>query len=475
MKYSKTGFLVKNAGILTIGNFASKILVFLLVPLYTNVLSTAEYGTYDLAVSTATLLYPILTLNIADGIMRFFMDRTYDHKDIASLGFRYICVSTALFGGGMLLLSRLNLWPDIHGLEQYVFLYYLSYTFQQYLLQIAKGLEQVKDIAVSGVISTVIMLATNITFLLVFRWGLPGFFLANILSQLLAALYLMLRVKLPRLLDLRKKNPALTKAILLYCTPLIANTLGWWVNGTADKYTVAILCGMAANGLLSVAYKIPQIIHVLQNIFIQAWQISAIKEYGDKDTAVFYGRTFTVINLLMCIACAFLIILTKPLAAILYAKDFYTAWQYVPFLIISIVLNCASGLLGPMLSAKRNSKAMMWSAIYGALANIVLNILLVYLIGIQGATIATVISSYVIYAARKRAVGSDVFIADYQNVYFTWLLICAQAVIEIYTPFWYAEIAIILLIFLVNFREIKKDILLVLGLLRSRKEKGASQ
>ena len=45
--------LMKNMGLLTIGNFASKLLSFLLVPLYTNVLTTKEYGTFDIVVTTA--------------------------------------------------------------------------------------------------------------------------------------------------------------------------------------------------------------------------------------------------------------------------------------------------------------------------------------------------------------------------------------------------------------------------------------
>lgn len=61
------------------------------------------------------------------------------------------------------------------------------------------------------------------------------------------------------------------------------------------------------------------------------------------------------------------------------------------------MLNCASGLLGPILSAKKNSKAMMWSAIVGAVANIIMNIVFVNLTGIQGATFATLVSSYIIY------------------------------------------------------------------------------
>ena len=57
-------YLLKNVGLLALSNFGSKILVFLLVPLYTRMLTTEEYGTFDLYVSTITLLIPILSLNI---------------------------------------------------------------------------------------------------------------------------------------------------------------------------------------------------------------------------------------------------------------------------------------------------------------------------------------------------------------------------------------------------------------------------
>ena len=194
----------------------------------------------------------------------------------------------------------------------------------------------------------------------------------------------------------------------------------------------------------------------MQGIFIQAWQISAIKEYGEKDTAKFYGNTFAIINFLMCLSCSFLIILTKPLAHILYAKDFYVAWQFVPFLLISSVLNCASGILGPILSAKKDSKAMMWSAIIGAGVNIIMNIILVYYIGIQGATIATVICSYIIYAIRKKAVGKDIKIERYWSVLLTWILICVQGVVESYLSCYLLEMIFIFMILLLNNKLLKQ-------------------
>ena len=63
--------LVKNTGILTIANFSSKILGFLLVPFYTSILSTEEYGITDLIFSTVQLIVPIFTMNVSDAVLRF--------------------------------------------------------------------------------------------------------------------------------------------------------------------------------------------------------------------------------------------------------------------------------------------------------------------------------------------------------------------------------------------------------------------
>ena len=335
---NRSKYLMKNMGILTISNFSSKILVFLLVPLYTSVLSTAEYGAYDLAVSIATLLYPILTLNIVNSVMRFLMDEDSDKSCIASIGFKYLFISVVMFGLGMLVLDVTELWMDIHGLELYIFLYFVSYVLNQFLFQFSKGLEKVKEMGIAGVISTLVTVTFNILFLLVFKLGLMGFFFANILSQLLSALYLAFKIKILVFLKFEKIDSKLQKEMLAYSIPMIATVIGWWANSSADKYVVTFMLGVASNGILSVSYKIPSIVNVLQGIFTQAWQISAVKEYGEKDTARFYGNTFTIINLLMCVACSWLILLTRPLAHVLYAKDFYQAWQYVPFLIISCVL-----------------------------------------------------------------------------------------------------------------------------------------
>jgi O-antigen/teichoic acid export membrane protein len=443
----KTKYLLKNIGILTISNFASKIITFFLVPLYTSVLSTSEYGTYDLIVSTIALLYPILTINIADAVMRFCMEKIWCKNDIVVIGLKYMCSSIGLI---CLVLLGISIFDAFQGLMIFILVYYIFNSLNQFFIQFAKGLERVKDMGIAGILGTLILIFTNIYFLLVLDLGLKGFFLSNIITQVIIASYYFLRLKLWEYLLPLKINRDLEKQMIFYSIPLICTVLGWWINSSFDKYIVTMFCGLAANGLLSISYKIPSLINSLQGIFIQAWQITAIKEYGKLDTAMFYGKMFTYINNLMSLACSLLILLTKPLAYMLYSNDFFEAWRYVPFLLVSCVMNCASGFIGPILSAKKDTKNMALSAIYGTVTNVILNLILVYFIGIQGATISTMISSYIIFYCRKRAVNHGLIIEKKWKVLITWLLLILQSMTAIYLSIFYIQLFIIGLTIILN-------------------------
>ncbi len=436
----KNKYLLKNIGIMTLSKFSSKILVFLLVPLYTSILSTEEYGTYDLIISTVQLLYPILCLNIADATLRYVMDKNYDKKGVFNVSLWCVSAASIVFSILVLIIGWSSIFQGLNGLWGLIICYFALSSFGELLAQYAKGQEKVFDLGVAGILSTAITIIANILFLVVFKWRMKGFLFATVLALFSTNLYYVIRLKIWKEIKYQKVDKVLLKSMLTYCLPLLFTVVAWWVNSSSDKYIVTLMCGVAINGVLSVSYKIPSVLNTLQGIFIQAWQISAIKEYGNTDQKQFYGNTFGIINFLMCAACAWLIFLTKPFANVLYAKDFFAAWQYVPFLLLSSVFNSASGFLGPILAAKKDSKAMALSAIYGAIVNIILNVVLVYVIGAQGVTIATMIASFVIYQVRKNAVGADICIERYQAVLITWVLLIVQAIIEVYTTMWWLEI-----------------------------------
>ena len=76
--------LFSNTVILGLGTFGSKLLVFLLMPLYTSWLSTSQYSTAELITSTANLLIPLACVGISNGIFRFAAERESDQKTVFS-------------------------------------------------------------------------------------------------------------------------------------------------------------------------------------------------------------------------------------------------------------------------------------------------------------------------------------------------------------------------------------------------------
>lgn len=438
-------YLIKNVGILTLSDFASKVMTFLMVPLYTSVLTTAEYGVYDLIMSTLAMLFPILTLNINDAVMRFAMDRSKDVREVATIGIRYISWSIVPVGAFLLVSSRLGLLETIQGFELWIFLYSIFYVLHQFLVQFAKGLEHVADMGIAGVLGTVTVITANILCLLVFRMRLQGFFLATVLAQAIPSVYLFLRLRVWKYMKGQLTDKPLRREMLAYCVPLIFSAVGWRINNVADKYAVTLMVSAAANGLLSVAYKIPTILNTFQQIFMQAWQITVLKEYGGEKADTFYGGMFTVFNMLLTGICAALIILSRPLARILYANDFYAAWQYVPFLLISSLLNADASFFGPILSATKDSKSMARSVVYGSVINVILNIVLVYFAGVHGAAVATAVSSLVIYLVRRSAVRGEITVRQDWKTYTGWGMLCILAVLEINRAGYAAEIAVFVL------------------------------
>lgn len=452
----KYSYLFKNIGILTVSNFSSKILVFLLVPLYTSVLTIEEYGIYDIVISTVQIVFPILTLNIVDATMRFLLDRGYSKKEIISISYVYILRSFFLVGFILILNSQIKFIPIIENINLLVFLYYVTFVLNQYFIQICKGLEKFWDLGIASLLSTIVMLIANIVFLIVFKWTLFGFFLATILSQCVASIYYIFRLRYNKYL-IKVNNQELKEEMIRYSVPLIFTIIGWWINATSSRYIVTYICGIGANGILSIAYKIPSIINVCQNIFLQAWQVSAIKNY-EKNSQCFYDNVFIYYNFTMCIVCSILIILSKILATILYAKDFYIAWQYVPFLLISIVINSMAGFIGSILAAIKNTNIMAKSAIYGAISNIIFSIIFIYFWGIQGATIATCMSSYIIYLIRTKCIKDYINDKSFHRIYLTWSLLILQAIIEIYSSYWFIELIIMMSIILLHRNVIKLKI-----------------
>lgn len=396
--YSK---FAKNVGILTIASFGTKILSFLLVPLYTSILTTSDYGTYDLIYNTISLLIPILTQNILDAVLRFSIGCKPTERKIISIGIKYFLIATAIVVGALFANSLCGLSKTVRSLSVLVVLMFVTQALSQIVLYYARGLNKFLDVAVSSVLCSAVAISANVLLLVVFRLGLQGYFLANILGPAIQIIYLVARLSLLKV-DPIHVDRGLEKSMLKYCRPLTLNSVAWWVNNAADRYIVTFFCGTAENGIYSVASKIPSILSIFQTIIGQAWTISAVDEFDADDKDGFFSNMYSIYNCLMVLACALIIAADVPFASLLYSNSFFEAWRYVPFLTISVVFGALAGYVGGILAAVKDSKEFARSSTFGALSNVLINLVLVPWIGPLGSAIATAISYWITWILRMR-------------------------------------------------------------------------
>ncbi|HET8151895.1 TPA: oligosaccharide flippase family protein [Streptococcus pneumoniae] len=430
---SKYKELAKNTGIFALANFSSKILIFLLVPIYTRVLTTTEYGFYDLVYTTIQLFVPILTLNISEAVMRFLMKDGISKKSVFSIAVLDIFIGSIAFALLLLVNNLFSLSDLISQYSIYIFVIFVFYTLNNFLIQFSKGIDKIGVTAISGVISTAVMLAMNVILLVVFDWGLLGFFIANVCGYVIPCIYIVSRLRLWELFEI-KIDKKLQWEMVYYALPLVLNILSWWVNNTSDRYIVTAIVGIQASAIISVAYKIPQILSTISAIFIQSWQISAIKIQEDKSDTTFVSNMLLYYNALLLIIASGIILFVKPISNILFGISFYSAWELVPFLIISSLFNAISGCIGAIMGAKMDTHNIAKSALVGMIANIILNIVLTFLMGPQGITISTLIASFLIFYMRKDSV-KEINSETYRAIYLSWILLVVEACLLIYMDF----------------------------------------
>lgn len=148
----------------------------------------------------------------------------------------------------------------------------------------------------AGVIHTFFFLGLNIVFLAVLKIGVYGYLLAIDLSNIIAALYLVIRCKIYKnFVDIRRIDRSLAKQMLRYSLPMIPDYISWWINNASDRYILSYFCGAAANGIYAVAYKIPTILNSITSIFSSAWRISSVDNFGSDESVIFLIRYFVSI------------------------------------------------------------------------------------------------------------------------------------------------------------------------------------
>ena len=406
--------LFSNTLAFAIGSFSSKILVLLLIPIYTNALSQYELGFTDLLTQIANWAIPIASMTIAEAIIRFGLDKAYDKKAVFTIG-NVVCLGGLAAFGVLQFIVMMTGVADRY-LKDYgviLYLYIFMSSMKTLYSTYVRAMEKVKLFALNGIIATFFTLLFNILFFTVFPkdfkfFGIGGvlstpiakYLLAIVLADFISVIFLMFTCKLWQHFDIKRWNKDLYRVMLQYSLPLIPAQLLWLITNSSDSFMTTYIMGEDANGVLSAAYKIPNIVATVYLMFGQAWNMSAITENESKDRNKCYENVFDFNQSLIYILAGGCLLVIQPLTNLMIGKDFRDCMNYSPILIYSSVFSCFTTFMGSIYIATKKSKRSLFTSLISGVVNVALNLILIPRIGLYGPAISTVAAYFSVFIAR---------------------------------------------------------------------------
>lgn len=398
---SHTDKLLKNTIIYTIGNLGSKLLSFLLVPIYSFYLTKSDLGHFDLIVTSISLFVPFITLQISDACYRWLLEAKERHNEQAtaiSNGVLVVLTNSLIFFVLYLIASVLL---KINYTTQIFFILFWSCLYQ-FLTQSIRGLGKNKLYSLIGLINTVLIVGCNLGFMLFSSMNLESLLYSLLLSTSISTLIAFQWGGIRKYIKAHLISKHEIKTMLRYSWPLIPNTISWWMINEVNRFIILFSIGASANGIFAIANKFPSLLIILNSIFMLSWQDMAIENKDDEDRHDTFSKVFNTFVTLELTVAIFLISMSKFMAANFVGADFYESWKYMPILYLSVAFSAFAGLLGVGYLGAKKTNSLFTTTIFGSVINIITCYLLIDEIGLYAPAIGALLGFSFIFLLRKR-------------------------------------------------------------------------
>lgn len=388
--------LAKNTGILFIGKISTQFVSFLLLPLYTAKLSTEQYGTLDLYTTIASILMPILSLQLEQAIFRYFITAEDDEKNILS--------STAIFlFFSSLILTLVYIPIAIIMSVEYaalVLMYYITLLFSTVIQQVPRGYGNYKIYTLSAFLSSTIAILFSVLFICVFNMNIDGILIARIISAVFVVFYILIRCKLFNKIRIRYFKFSSLKSMLKYSVPLVFNQLGSWIVNYSDRVIIVSILDLGTNGIYAIANKFFTLITTTLNIYNMAWTESVTKALKDKDRNTYYNNVFSLTNILFFLAASLVTCGIGIFFKWFIDPNYDDAYYQIPILVYAAMFSGLAANIGSVYIAHKMTKEISKTTILTAVVNIIVHVALISFIGLYAASISTLVSFVVLFFYR---------------------------------------------------------------------------
>lgn len=417
----ETNRLLKNTGIIAIGNLSTKAISFFLLPLYTAILSTHEYGVIDYIITLSMFCVPCISFLMDEAIFRFLIDcKNKEEKSIIiSNSFILVFIGIILF--------LVIIYPILVYVKyKYIWcliLFVISDIIATMISALLRGIGRTDAFAVYNFISSTIQIILNVIFIAVFYWGIEGMLSAMIIGRVVATFVYIICLKLWQYINLKKINIPKIKEMLKYAIPLIPNRVSWLIINLSSRIVIMNIMTSGALGIYAISSKFANLMDMIYGFFYQSWKESSARVLQSNDRDDFYNLVYKYLKGFMysivLLITSFMPIIFKFLIADTYSE----AILYVPILLLATYFSNISGFYGGIFTAYKDTKIMGTSTIVAALINLVLMFIIINFWGLYAVAISALIANVVVYQYRKIKVKKYVIlIENKRKIIFDWIM-----------------------------------------------------
>ncbi|WP_276931287.1 oligosaccharide flippase family protein [Dubosiella newyorkensis] len=393
---SKFKLFIENFLVYGLGGIISKIIPLIMLPIVTRLMPDSFYfGLSDLSNTAVQFGTALAGTGMYDAVFRLFFDK--DDKNFqktvcsTALGFTFISSFIVFL---MMVIFRKPLGIFLFSDEKYFYLLYL--TAMSILIGGTNSIMQIptrtqncrKVFLVMNTLSAVFSYAVSIPLLL------KGFY---VIALPLAAVISALTIEVifwflnREWFDFRLFDKSLLKQLLAIGLPLLPNFLIYWIFNSSDRLMIGKLIGNSFTGVYSVGARIASVSQLIYTAFAGGWQyfaFSTMKEDGQvkSNSLVFeyLGVISFVIGILMCV-------FAHLIFKILFTGEYEAGYIVVPYLFLAPLMQMLYQVACNQFIVIKKTWPNAFILSVGAICNVLLNLTLIPVWGIEGAAFSTLI------------------------------------------------------------------------------------
>ena len=390
----------KDTFIYSFGNLFIRFISFTLVPVYTNIFSRHEFGTYSLIFTFIGFIQIIYNYGMASVLMKFYSNDPDKKSTVITTAFISLFVTSIIFSLFLIIFatplssilfseSRPDWFWYIAGI---LFLDTISVR-ALIIIRFENRPVLFTSIALANVF---VSLGANIVLVYQYQMGITGAIIATLMASI-ASFLLTLHVVIKNL-DFSKYSFVLFKKMMSFGLPFLPAAIFQIIMDLADRYLIDWILGREMVGLYNAGYKIGSLMLILTTGFNLGWQPYFMTKEKDRDAPELFARiALYVLTMFITMWIVFILfgeyfIKFSVSGFSLIGPEFQASAPIIPIVMSGYIFLLFYDLFMPGIFFKNQTRLLPLYRGIGAISNIALNLIFIPKWGIAGAAWATCLS-----------------------------------------------------------------------------------